>query len=110
MNEIVASQEAPPELLDVKVLARELAAAYRDRVYCFKHELGLSTQEAAAKAEERCPLSRVWKILDCPAEEVTWSDLEELARVSPERALERWEEVKQTAREELRSGDRAARD
>src|SRR5262245_13179558 len=31
MNEIVASQEAPPELLDVKLLARELAAAYRKR-------------------------------------------------------------------------------
>src|SRR5262245_52201617 len=109
MNEIVVGQEAPPEALDVKALARELADSFRSRVNYHRKVLELSAEEALAKAEERCPLDRMWRTLDCPAEEVTWEGLEELNRTSPERALLRWEEVQQAAVEELRGGHRAAR-
>src|SRR5262245_27468803 len=110
MKAITVSPNSPPEVLDVRMLARELANTYRDRVCRLKHELGLSTQEAAAKAVERPSLGHVWEKLERPAEVTTWSDIQELASYSPERALDRWEEVKQAAREELRSGERAARD
>jgi hypothetical protein len=73
-----------------------------------KKTLKLTTEEALAKAEESCSLSQMWRILDCPPEEVHWADLEDLAAKAPERALLRWEEVKQAAREELQSGHRAA--
>jgi hypothetical protein len=85
-----------------------MADAFRTRVGQHKYELGLSTADAAAKAEEPCTLSRMWAIEDCRPEEVTYEALEELSRKCPERALRRFEEVKQAAREELLSGDRAA--
>jgi hypothetical protein len=40
---------------------------------------------------------------------VSWSDLHNLFGREPERALARWEEVKQAAREEVRSGHRGAK-
>jgi hypothetical protein len=73
-----------------------------------KHELGLSTQEAVAKAEEPCSLSRLWRIQDCPPEELTWADLGDLVGKTGERALDLWEDVKQAAVEALRCGHWAA--
>jgi ribosome-binding protein aMBF1 (putative translation factor) len=107
MNETTATPEPSPERGDIARLARELAAAFRDRVLRYKHELGLSTEEAAAKAEQPCSLLRVWEIQDASPEEITWADLEELNRRSPELALQRCEELKQAARDLLRSGDLA---
>jgi hypothetical protein len=49
------------------------------------------------------------RALHGPPDQVTWWALEAVARDAPEQALGRWEEVKQAAREELRSGHRAAR-
>src|SRR5262245_58937329 len=108
MNQISPRRAKPPKPTEVQPLARQLASAYRDRVNRHRHELGLSTEEAAAKAEAACSVERTWAIEDCPPEQVTWADLEELNRASPERALRRWEEIKQVALEELQSGHRAA--
>ena len=69
MNEVVVRQETLPEAGEVKALARELAAAYRDRVLRYKHELGLSTEEAAAKAGEPPSMSERFRVMDRPAEE-----------------------------------------
>jgi hypothetical protein len=107
MNEVAVKPETRPEALEVKALARQLASAYWDRVNRYKHELGLSTQGAVAKAEEPCSLSRLWKIQDRPSEELTWGDLEESVGKTGGRALDRWEEIKGEALEELRSGHRA---
>jgi hypothetical protein len=108
MNEVAVQPEAHPETREARSLARELAGAYRDRVNRHKHELGLSTQEAVAKAEEPCSLSRTWRIQDGAPEELTWADLEDLVGQTGERALDRWEEVKQAALEALQSGHWAA--
>src|SRR5262249_41116048 len=58
MNEIVARGDAAPETPDVEAMARHLANAFREKVDRYKYELGVSAQEAVAKAEEPCPLSR----------------------------------------------------
>jgi hypothetical protein len=42
--------------------------------------------------------------MDCAPEELTWADLQEILGQTGERAADRWEEVKQAALEELRSG------
>jgi hypothetical protein len=42
-------------------------------------------------------------------DQVSWFDLERLARVDPALARTRWQEIKQAASDELRSGHRAAR-
>jgi hypothetical protein len=104
MRAVVAKQNPSPRVGEIKALGRELADAYRGRVGQYKHEQGLTTQEAVANADQPRQLPDLWRALDCPPEEVTWEDLEALNRHGPERALERWEEVRQAAREELRSG------
>jgi hypothetical protein len=108
MNELAVKQESVPAIVDARMVAREMAAAFRDRVNRYKHAQGLSTPEAVAKAEEPCSFGRALTIVGQSPEETTWPELEELNRGSPVRALDRWEEVKQFAREELRSGNRAA--
>ena len=92
MNDLTTHRQALPGAAEAsaRALARELATAYRDRVACYKHELGLSAEEATAKTEEPGSLSRIWKIQDCPPEQITWAALEELNRNSPERAMRRW--------------------
>jgi hypothetical protein len=87
---------------------RALAAAFRQRVSRYKHELGLSTQEAVAKAEERCTLARLWEVQGCAPEDLTWDDLQETVGPTGERAADRWEEVQQAAREAVQGGHWAA--
>jgi hypothetical protein len=108
MNELADQQTTAPEVREVGALARELATAYRAKVNHAKKTLGLSAQQAVAKVEEPCPLDEVFRIEDCPPEDVTFADIDDLARVSPARALQCWERIKQAAREELQSGHRAA--
>jgi hypothetical protein len=90
------------------VLARHAAAAYRDLVESYKNAYGLAHAEAVARADEPDPPGRHLTMLEGPPDQVTWHDLERLGQRSPERMLERWEEIKQAAREELQTGDRAA--
>jgi hypothetical protein len=92
MTEIVARGNAALETPDVQAMARQLANAYRERVQRIQYELGLSPQEAAAKAEERCPLSQALAVVDKPPEEVTWEELQELNSWGSHRALERYHE------------------
>jgi hypothetical protein len=108
MNEIVTRGNAAPETPDVEMMARQLASAYREKVRRIQYELGLSVQDAVAKAEEPCPLNRALAVVNKPPEEVTWEELQELNGWGSHRALERYEEIKQTALEALRSGERAA--
>jgi hypothetical protein len=107
MNELTIRRETLPATGEAKMLAREMAAAYRDRVLRHKHELGLSSEEAAAKADEPPSLSETIRITDRAPDELTWEDLQALVGQTGGRSVDRWDEVKRAAREELRSGDRA---
>jgi hypothetical protein len=89
-------------------LARELAASFGAMVKGYREAWGLSPEEALARAGELCPVQEERILHDLP-ENVQWFDLEALARRDPALALRRWEEVRQAARQELRSGHRAAR-
>jgi hypothetical protein len=109
MNEVVVKQETLPEVGEARMLARELAAAYRDSVYRHKAELGLSTEEAVAKADEPTSLGEMFRIMGRSPEEVSWEDLQSLVGTTGERSTGRWETLKRAALEELRSGDRAGR-
>jgi hypothetical protein len=48
MQALAVRSDALAEKGEARSLARQLADAYRERVACFKHELGLSTEEPAA--------------------------------------------------------------
>jgi hypothetical protein len=107
VNEIAVKPQSPSEAAEMKALARELAGAYQGRVHRYKYEQGLSTEEAVAKADEPLSLNERFRIMDRPPEEATWEDLQALVGNTGERSMGRWEDIKQAAREELRSGGRA---
>jgi hypothetical protein len=90
-------------------LARELANAVRERVQSYKDVYGVSHPEAVALAGQPAPAGSDDQLLRGPPDQVCWADLENLLGRDPERALARWEEIKQAARDEARSGHRAAK-
>jgi hypothetical protein len=95
----------PDELSE---LARELAAAFGETVNFYRKHYKLSTEEAVQRAAEDSP-ENIDRILNTPPSETSWSDLDTLAQKDAGLALKRWEQIKQAARDEIRSGHRAAR-
>lgn len=108
MSAITESQETIPGQAEAGVLAREMAAAFGGMVEWYTKHYKLSAREAVAKAEEAAPPAYEEHLLRGPPDQVSWHGLHELARRDPALAQQRWEEVKQAALDELRSGHRAA--
>jgi hypothetical protein len=108
----IAQEEAPlPSLStqdDSGVLAGELAAAFGTIAKNYRDVLGLSPEEARARASKSNSAFEEL-VLRGPPDQVQWFGLATLAERDPELALRRWEEVKEAAREELETGHRAAR-
>jgi hypothetical protein len=95
---------------DVGVLATEIAAAFGQLVDGYQRYFKLSVQEAAARASEHGSTTDGLKFaMERPPDQVSWIDLFVLEKSDPALALRRWEQVKEEARGELRSGHRAAR-
>jgi hypothetical protein len=90
------------------MLAREMGQAFGQMVGCYRQHFGLTPEEARRRAAEAPPAECLERILSGPPDQVSWFDLDSVAQEDPEKALARWEEVKQAARQEVRSGHRAA--
>ena len=95
----------PVELND---LARELAAAFGSMVNSYREHYKLSPEEAAKRAAQTSS-EDIDHILNAPPNEVSWRDLDALAWKNEGLALGRWQQIKEAARNEIRSGNRAAR-
>jgi hypothetical protein len=95
----------PAELND---LARELAAAFGNMVNSYREHCNLSAEEAAKRAAQTSD-EDIDHILNGSPHAVSWFDLDALARKDESLALERWQQIKKAARDEIRSGYRAAR-
>jgi hypothetical protein len=108
MSEVVAETERPEVAGEAAMLAREMAEARRARIWQLRSELGLSAEEAAAKADEPCAFLSVVAIESRPPDQVTWADFDRLANTSQQQAADLWERLKKAGREFLRSGDYAA--
>jgi hypothetical protein len=108
MNYVATPYEPPAEVLEIKMLAELLGDALRLEIEKNRWSLNLSPDEAIAKASRPLSPADKQKILDCPAPEVRWRDIQCLAAEDPEQALCRWEEIKKAAREHLHSGHRGA--
>jgi hypothetical protein len=110
MNEVTVRQGTPAEAAaEAGMLARRAAAAYREMVECYKKSYKLSHQEAVARAEEPSPPEEQYRVEVGPPDQVSWLDLQRLGDRRPGRMTERWEEIKDYARGELLTGERAAR-
>jgi hypothetical protein len=103
----VARCPANPED-EARELATEAAVAFGQMAAHYRQHYGLSPDEARARAAAR-PDHYIDRALTCPPNQVSWLDVDTIAQREPARALERWEEVKKAARDEVSSGHRAAR-
>jgi hypothetical protein len=95
--------------LETEVLAREAGRAFGQLVSYYREHYKLSPEEARNRAYELTESENAEAILNRPAEEVDWLDLDRLARHDPALAEQRWEDAKEAALDELQSGHRAAK-
>jgi hypothetical protein len=100
-----AAGDAACEVADI---ADELGQAFGLMVDHYRRHYGHSPDEARAQAAGS-PDQYLDRALTCPPSQLSWFELEAIARRDPARAMERWEEVKRAARAEVTSGHRAAR-
>lgn len=105
---MTAMATTPPVPSEVGVLAGELAASFGQMVQDYEKYLKLSRTDAMQRAAEAEPEGGQ-RILHGPPDQVSWFDLNKIARINPDRAEARWEEIKRAALEELQTGHRAAR-
>src|SRR5262245_11192334 len=104
-----AASLAEAALAEALPLAQVMRASFARRVRDYMRSCQVSLQEALAAVDR--PLSPAEQEYILHKEDpfsVSWRELERLADRDPGLALQKWEEVKQAAREEVRSGHRAA--
>lgn len=93
---------------EMNELARELAAAFADKLKSYREHAKLTAEEAAKRIAEDAA-EGIDRILGEPPEATTWDELDALAQKDAGLALERWQQIKEAARNEIRSGYRSAR-
>ena len=99
-----AIEGGPSEALP---LAVEMAKAHRQMVEYYRQQCKASPGEAVEKVGEWTDADQEQRILNSEPDQVSWLDLHMLAERDPDLQVQRWEEIKDYAREELRSGHRA---
>ncbi len=104
MSTVATTQAAPSE---AGVIAGELVKSFGQMVQLYEKHFRLSRGDALQRAAEP-PADEGERALHGPPDQVSWFDLHGIARTDPDRATARWEEVKQAALDELRTGHRAA--
>lgn len=87
-------------------LARKFVASFEGFVRFYQETYELSREEAIEQA--RSGVNTRARILDAPADQVSWIDLGQLGEEDPEASLAVWGRVRDEARDELESGHRAA--
>jgi hypothetical protein len=105
---LVSASDSTANPIELSDLARELAAAFGEMVNFYRKHYKLSAEEASQRAAEASP-EYIDHILNAPPDQVSWLDLDNLVQKDEAKALERWAQIKQAARDEIRSGYRAAR-
>jgi len=99
-----SSQEREAE---VRALARILADNYAEFVGYYVREFKKTLPEAIVEVE-KSPSEYIDRVLKESPKQTSWHSLGSLERIDPELALKRWDEIRQTARDELVSGHDAA--
>lgn len=89
---------------DARQLAREAHRAFAEELEKYR-KLGSKNVEDPRESPEKF----MQAILDTPAQDATFFQIEQISRVDSAKAVARWEEIKSTARHDLESGLMAAR-
>jgi hypothetical protein len=93
---------------EMNELARELAAAFAEKLKAYREHAKLTAEQAVKRIAQDAS-EDIDRILHAPPDAVSWLDLYSLGDKDANLALERWEKIKEAARNEIRSGYRAAR-
>jgi len=93
---------------EARELAREAAAAFGELFRSYRDDWKLTAQDALNRAQSDNPAA-LDHARNCSPDQFQWYDLNALGKQDPDAALARWEEVKEAARGEMRTGQRAAR-
>jgi hypothetical protein len=104
VTEVATKPAAPSE---AGVLAGELAKSFGQMVQLYEKHYSLSREEAVRRAAEPLPDGGE-RTMTVPPDQVSWFDLDGIARTDPDRATVRWAEIIRAALDELRTGHRAA--
>jgi hypothetical protein len=105
----VSQTPAPvlPQPAEVQVIAAQMAKNLHDEFESYIRLFHLGPEEALAKARAQCPGAAEEAARTSP-EWVSWLDLRTLLQQDPGAALQKWQDVKEGAREEIRGGVLAA--
>jgi hypothetical protein len=106
MSEAIA-KTATNGSAEAGTLVCDMARTLRETVAGFEKYWNLSRAEAIDRTNENEPL-RLELLHTVRPDQLSWYDLYILSKHSPELAAKRWKEVKEAARNELRTGHRAA--
>jgi hypothetical protein len=107
-HELSPNREHSDATTEMNELARELAGAFGDLLNSYREQAKLTVEEAAKRPSLSVP-DDMDRILNCSPDGVSWLDLFALGEKDAGLALERWEQIKEAARKEIRTGYRAAR-
>jgi hypothetical protein len=97
------------ETAEARVLAEQMARARLEMAKHRQRALGLPAAEALAREEEPPSETFLEQIEQTPPSQTSWYQLNELAKVDVEGALRCWKQTMEFARDDLRSGQWAAR-
>jgi hypothetical protein len=107
-RELSPNPEHSDATAEMNELAREMAGAFGELLNSYREQAKLTVEEAAKRVSLNDP-DDFERILNCSPEGVSWLDLYALGEKDAGLALERWEQIKEAAGKEIRSGFRAAR-
>jgi hypothetical protein len=99
---------AEARMAEAQPLAHEMQAELAKRVADHMRHCKATLQEALAAVDRPLTPDEQERILQKYPLGVGWADLERLADRDPVLALQKWEEIKEAARDDLKSGLRAA--
>jgi hypothetical protein len=86
----------------------EMDGAHRRLTEFYVENYGLSSEEALARADETAKFGCDKQLVDGDPRQLTWCELQSLSERDPMLQEEAWQQMKQAAADELRSGHRAA--
>jgi hypothetical protein len=99
----------PTPCQEAGALAQEALDAYTGMVRAYTAMYDCSVQEALSKTQTLQSAEAAERVAKARPQQVGWFEFHTLSRHDPAQALEKWEQIKQAALDELQSGHRAAR-
>ena len=105
-----APRAAAAQRGEVAAIVGEMARTHGSYVAYFEKHYKLSREEAIKRAEETTltPEQQLNRLDEQPPDQISWYTFDDATKLDPERAWDRWDRMKDEARDEYESGHRAA--